>query len=572
MERKLLIGRKLFSKKVLSSIAWTLGFEFILCVFVISFIYANLWNPVVWFSSILNIVLSVNTWIQFSLIVTLSAAHCVLYSESFWRVSNCKSSRFSYVYGFFSLHNLFIICTGTVLSLILVWFYTSLPEGNFNSFTTQCQLVKGLCLAEDKLFIMLNSVFIGLWITSMEFTSTVNLEYPVVHQSKFLRSKNVFLSLWKKSMIKAILPSLSFVLIYLWYRVTILEVLSDLFGVMNSNNSWYELFSVNVITFCWLMSSTFICTMFMIKFMFNLHLTERWCFPIVAANNVPEQITLSEAMSFKQSLVIHNLGYLDFLLVAQKDYDRRQHLFVLSQPGGHPYNWNGVVNECLEHICTFTEELHKAHMYLLSGKDSGNVEPVKLKEPIMSPSLEMSNYRMAMRNLSMSRVIDGSIMHQSEPLSAPGFQYWVFDFLKQSWFQIVETIGKKSIIGYIFSPNPEATVQFLLSQSQSLIWATQGIAFLTASSVKEDSYGISLKDLPAIVTALVKLKNAVDKLPKFGQNRRIYKNSLHNKLETALRAAVKRSLYKICITYGELLNEINLSKDTLQELRNYITQ
>ena len=44
-------------------------------------------------------------------------------------------------------------------------------------------------------------------------------------------------------------------------------------------------------------------------------------------------------------------------LLAKQDVHRRAELFSLSQPGGHPHNWNNVSAECFKTLQLLTERI-----------------------------------------------------------------------------------------------------------------------------------------------------------------------------------------------------------------------
>jgi nucleoporin NDC1 len=104
-----------------------------------------------------------------------------------------------------------------------------------------------------------------------------------------------------------------------------------------------------------------------------------------------------------------------------------------------------------------------------------------------------------------------------------------------------------------------------------VIWAIQGLSCLAAASFKEDRYGVVQKDLPAIITSLLQLKQALDRLQKVGNYKRSQKSEHYDvKMKAALRSAVKRSLYTISITFGDYVKELPLTKEVLQQIQQFL--
>ena len=58
-------------------------------------------------------------------------------------------------------------------------------------------------------------------------------------------------------------------------------------------------------------------------------------------------------------LDLQYLGYLDLNLLAKQNVHRRGELFSLSQPGGHPHNWNNVSSQCFNTLKLLTERIRE---------------------------------------------------------------------------------------------------------------------------------------------------------------------------------------------------------------------
>ena len=143
--------------------------------------------------------------------------------------------------------------------------------------------------------------------------------------------------------------------------------------------------------------------------------------------------------------------------------------------------------------------------------------------------------------------------------------------LKLRLTQIVDMLCKKPGISFIFGEIPDAKVRYYLAQAQPIIWTVQGLSQLTAASIKEDTYGVVQKDLPEILTVLLQLKQALDKLQRIGNYKKSHKiDYFELKMKSALRSAVKRSLYCICIEFGDYVKELKLTKDVFQQLQPFL--
>lgn len=104
---------------------------------------------------------------------------------------------------------------------------------------------------------------------------------------------------------------------------------------------------------------------------------------------------------------------------------------------------------------------------------------------------------------------------------------------------------------YMFGESDGAKTAFLLSNSQMIVWLTQGLAGICAASIVEDKYGVVQVVLPQIIRALLKLKGELDKLNNVNLNGKKLDRNL-----ITLKNAVKRSLYKITSVFGDYLRDL----------------
>ncbi|XP_048261581.1 nucleoporin NDC1-like [Bombus terrestris] len=197
------------------------------------------------------------------------------------------------------------------------------------------------------------------------------------------------------------------------------------------------------------------------------------------------------------------------LIEARIDKARRGVLFTLSQPGGHPYNWNCVVEKCTGLIKKFSDDLSTAC-----------IKPQEPKLPLGVPSSTMTD---------------------------------VSAFQKQYIYQ-----GGK--------------VCHILFNGQTIIWAADAISSLAVLSLNEDSYGIAQKDLPLIINTLLALKQALDKLQKSNimTKKQHGDDKFIKQIFHSLRAAAKRSLYRIVTCFEIYIGDLGLETTTVEQLHSFL--
>ncbi|XP_784037.4 nucleoporin NDC1 [Strongylocentrotus purpuratus] len=147
----------------------------------------------------------------------------------------------------------------------------------------------------------------------------------------------------------------------------------------------------------------------------------------------------------------------------------------------------------------------------------------------------------------------------------------------------IAVIRQLPLYRYFVDPFPEADNRLLFTDTQLHIWALEALASLVAASYTEDSYGVVQKSLPDILTEMLALYNALEKLlklptlltardPRELKVTRIGPAHPDDQLRNDLRTTVKTSLHRISSTFSKHLKSVPLAleyKKQLDELMDY---
>ncbi|KAF7268812.1 hypothetical protein GWI33_018159 [Rhynchophorus ferrugineus] len=299
----------------------------------------------------------------------------------------------------------------------------------------------------------------------------------------------------------------------------------------------------------------------LMRFYFNLFLTEPVQFPLVRNQN--ENLTLQESITNYDWPIVQNLACLDLHLLAQWSNLRRQVFFTLSNPGGHPHNWNSLVENTLRLIKEYTDLLNKTI----------DVPEKKINTPIVQAPLIQSPDRFRnLRNMALYDQDYNFIEVSKPPLAKFSFSATVITKISEKFTNILEFVKLILGIKFLFGELPQANVRKCLANGHLIIWASQGIADIVSASLTEDKFGVVQKDLPAIITSLVSLKQSLEKLNKVPALTRkmVGYDDFNYQMKGAVTAAVKRSLFNICRTFEAYMQDIPLSKDIAQYLQVHI--
>ncbi|CAB4058059.1 HCFC [Lepeophtheirus salmonis] len=225
---------------------------------------------------------------------------------------------------------------------------------------------------------------------------------------------------------------------------------------------------------------------------------------------------LLPAMEPKHNIpLLRHLACQDFALSANTSPSRRTTFFTLSQPGGHPYNWNSIRTQCEVAINDFTESLLKI------------TNPKKESPPqIQSPQ--------PISDLRMRRLVNPPV-----PKSTPALE------------------KKDKITSLTAIPDAVRVRSVFAQHSETLMWIIEGLSSLIAHSVKEDRYGVVQKDLSNVLSLFFNLQQVIERHKGMAVNARKNKSETKDShIKNSLRNTLKKCLYRITIAYKDNISDI----------------
>lgn len=558
---KLLLGRRMFVAMVSSIVV-----QFMLMSFVILITNLSITHPLSWLRDTWSIVTCFRMWCYFVVLAAVIILQGVICSKDYLNAPPLMRSRFDAFCGMFTPHNFILGGLHIAIGIVLVWLHLSLEGGAWGSLTETCKTIHGYCLVEQHYFLLLGGLWTGFYhFARTNFWVLRYLDFPPIPQSKFLYVKRGVADLLPRAMAVAIWPTVYLLALYYflgaYFRATTLSIfflnfeaepLDTLAGLLN----------LSLVFHAWLYAALFIVTIDTMHLLFQACLTEWTPFQMTnqhVFNAENSNVTLVEALAMEKTPIMQHLGYLDLVTLAQKDKVRRARIFDLSQPGGHPYNWNSVVKTCLDLMTKFATEI-------------GGVATAKQAEiqSALKPPIEdqEKTHIYHMRNLID---VDSPGMKVDTETLKPNASV-VMDYLRSKRDIFLSYLLSKPLIFYFFGKQSDSKIRHVLTNGQTVIWAADAISSLAAISISDDPYGIVQKDLPAIMENLFALKQALDKLQKTNILMRKPQNDdkTIRTILAALRMAVKRSIYRIVSSFGDYIEDIPLQKTVKHQLESFI--
>uniref|UniRef100_A0A8C0UJU3 Nucleoporin NDC1 n=1 Tax=Cyanistes caeruleus TaxID=156563 RepID=A0A8C0UJU3_CYACU len=527
-----------------------------------------------------------------------------------------------------------------IMGMLVTWCATVMTKGRFQFLAVSCTPSEGLedavpqmCLNEYHLFFLLSGAFLGYSYSLFYLINNMNyLPFPIIQQYKYLRFRRSLPLLIKHSCVESLHFVRNFCVTYYFFGYipkvwicTTMDLHTD--GKLHPLDTLSGLLDLSLFYHTWLSGVFLLMTWYIAWLLFKIYATESHHFPIQPTFAQETDQCLPKILNSNPPLLIKFLALQDLMLLSQYSPVRRQEVFSLSQPGGHPHNWTAISRECLSLLSDLTQRLiaQQEAAAAANGRAKPPVGELKVPpqtpgiasmSPLVKPSLmpvktspgsdvgspfssPALNYKMGVVDIKSpwhgpvqsphvmrrgpklwtsvsDQQMNGS-HHESFPvLSAartgteavqPRFIY--------TWLQNKQEQCTQNIL--VSSQHPEASIQAVFSDAQMHIWALEGLSHLVAASFTEDQFGVVQTTLPAILNTLLTLQEVVDrhfKLPHVSSKPPRISGSLvdtsYKTLRFALRASLKTALYRITTVFGEHLNAVQVSTEHKKRLQQFL--
>ncbi|XP_056388124.1 nucleoporin NDC1 isoform X2 [Hyla sarda] len=256
------------------------------------------------------------------------------------------------------------------MGVLVFWCCTILGQSQYRSLTVPCSpdpsdleaTSQAMCLNERYLFVLLTGGFMGYSYSLLYFIHNMNcLSFPLVQQFKYFQFRQSVPKLLKYSGVQSLylarnLTALYFFLGYIprkWIQVVMnlhmdkhLPPLDTLRGLLDLSLFYHV----------WVSGVFLLTTWYIAWLLFQIYATEAHKFPVQTAFPEEANKCLPNMLSCSSPLLKY-LAFQDLMLLSQYSPYRRQEVFSLSQPGGHPHNWTAISRECLGVLTNLTSRL-----------------------------------------------------------------------------------------------------------------------------------------------------------------------------------------------------------------------
>ncbi|NXD10408.1 NDC1 protein, partial [Nothocercus nigrocapillus] len=248
-----------------------------------------------------------------------------------------------------------------VMGMLVAWCAAVMTKGKFQFLAVPCtssdspgDAVPQICLNEYHLFFLLSGAFMGYSYSLLYLVNNMNyLPFPII------QVRNV------KSFKKRNLLAVSYLLtVFLFgpigyipraWITTTMDLHTD--SKLHPLDSLSGLLDLSLLYHAWLCGVFLLMTWYLAWLLFKIYATETHHFPVQPTFAEETDQCLPKILNSNPPLIIKFLALQDLMLLSQYSPVRRQEVFSLSQPGGHPHNWTAISRECLSLLSDLTQRL-----------------------------------------------------------------------------------------------------------------------------------------------------------------------------------------------------------------------
>ncbi|XP_078188025.1 nucleoporin NDC1 isoform X9 [Callithrix jacchus] len=284
------------------------------------------------------------------------------------------------------------------MGMVMAWCAAVITQGQYSFLVIPCtgtnsfgSPVVQTCLNEYHLFFLLAGAFMGYSYSLLYFVNNMNyLPFPIIQQYKFLRFRRSLLLLVKHSCVESLFLVRNFCILYYfighipkaWISTAMNLHIDE--QVHRPLDTVSGLLNLSLLYHVWLCGVFLLTTWYISWILFKIYATEAHVFPVQPPFAEGSDECLPKVLNSNPPPIIKYLALQDLMLLSQYSPSRRQEVFSLSQPGGHPHNWTAISMGCLNLLNGMTQKLV---LYQEAAATNGRVsssypvEPKKFSSP-----------------------------------------------------------------------------------------------------------------------------------------------------------------------------------------------
>ncbi|XP_026231184.1 nucleoporin NDC1 [Anabas testudineus] len=257
-----------------------------------------------------------------------------------------------------------------IMGIIVAWCCAITIGGRYETLCYTCTQSDGspqMCLNEFHLILLLAGAFVGFSHSLLGVIYNMNyVSFHTVQQYKYLRFKGSLPLVVKCSATQALYSIRNYIVVYFFLgyipKAWVCKTLNlHLNSTAQPLDSVAGLLDLSLLYHLWISATFQLFTWYITLQLFRIFITEAYSFPVQSSFTEDAHQCISKVLTDKQPMILKFLALQDLALLSQHSPSRRCEVFSLSQPGGHPHNWNAISKECLSLMTDLTQRLVAYH-------------------------------------------------------------------------------------------------------------------------------------------------------------------------------------------------------------------
>ncbi|XP_043346914.1 nucleoporin NDC1 isoform X2 [Dermochelys coriacea] len=362
--------RQVLGWRVAASIAWSILLLPLCTAVFISISSIDLFHPVQWISN------SFNDWYTSYVIFCILLMSVVILIISIFNVEfyavvpSIPCSRLALLGKIIHPRQVIHSVVHAIMGMLMAWCAAVMTKGKFQFLALPCTAsesldgaVQHMCLNEYHLFLLLSGAFMGYSYSLLYLVNNMNyLPFPIIQQYKYLRFRRSLPLLVKRSCVESLYLVRNICVAYYFFGYiprawisTTMDLHTD--SKLHPLDTLTGLLDLSLLYHTWLCGIFLLITWHIAWLLFKIYATEAHHFPVQPTFAEETDQCLPKILNSNPPLIIKFLALQDLMLLSQYSPVRRQEVFSLSQPGGHPHNWTAISKECLNLLSDLTQKL-----------------------------------------------------------------------------------------------------------------------------------------------------------------------------------------------------------------------
>ncbi|KAH9499852.1 hypothetical protein Btru_076769 [Bulinus truncatus] len=533
----------------LASIIWSALLVPIILVLFSSLSAFSIIHPLQWMCDSLFVPFGSTFWFT-ALVVAICLLTVAWFSlPHFSVVADINATPLNASIGLFRWSRLPLLTVSSVTGALTAWSLSRIIGSEYRSLTQVWvkNTIEHQVLNEYHFFLVLAGSITGVYAHWQFFHShQYYLQFSHVQRFKLFHIRSEILdlllsSLWHSFQVVKYYYIFYFILgdffkswmndsFYITVNTEVIQVNSFL-GILNLNLLWQTYLCTFLIVFSWSLARTII----------RIFLTDHMEFIIYSMLEQDKDRSLATALACSFAPLLQHLAFLDLSFLARFSRSRRQELFSLSQPGGHPRTWVSVSSTAVNVVNELVERIKEENWLI------------------------MSKVSLSGQNINDQSFFSGRECSQSTPE----------DFkLSLAFSKLNSTLNSLPVVSCLVAEYPDLRSRVVFAPCQLHIWAVEALSQIAAKAITEDKYGVVQGGLPIIFSTLLDLYEVTEKHFKLSSTVFRKYNTNENLPDALLRfklhSTTKTALYRLVNTYKKYLEDLRLHQDYFRKLQPFI--